>query len=75
MMVSDYVSTAVFVGAFAFASIALAVGSTANLRQRTNNRRWGWLLVPIATVLWAVGLVSGFVALSYLTLAPHEMSH
>jgi hypothetical protein len=66
-MISNYIYIALFVGAFAFASIALAVGSTASLRQRLNHR-WSWMLRPLAAMIWAVVLVSGFVAISYLTM-------
>lgn len=56
-------SAILFIAAFAFASVALAVGSTANLQ----GHRWGWVLLPIATLMWAILLVFGFAAISYLS--------
>lgn len=54
-----------FITAFAFASLALAAGSTASLRQRLGNG-WAWTLVPFVALIWACVLILGFAALAYL---------
>jgi hypothetical protein len=59
-----YAGLFIFIAVFAFASVALATGSTASLRQRLSHR-WRWAVLLIATLMWAVVLFLGFAVISY----------